>query len=39
LRSLRDAWEEVFLRVSREEESSSGPAHNQHGHSVLNFEG
>ena len=39
LRSLRDAWEEVFLRVAREEQATAGPAINQHGHSVLNFEG
>lgn len=39
LRELRDAWEEVFLRVAREEQVTSGVAHNRHGHSVLNFEG
>lgn len=39
LRSLRDAWEEVFLRVAREEQATSGASHNQHGHTVLNFEG
>jgi flagellar protein FliS len=39
LRSLRDAWEEVFLRVAREEQAAAGAAHNRHGHSVLNFEG
>jgi len=39
LRALRDAWEEVFLRVAREEQAAQPAAHNPHGHSVLNFEG
>ena len=39
LRGLRDAWEDVFLRVAREEGGAAGATHNQHGHSVLNFEG
>jgi flagellar protein FliS len=39
LRSLRDAWEEVFLRVAREAQPGPEPAHNRHGHSVVNFEG
>jgi flagellar protein FliS len=39
LRSLRDAWEEVFLRVAREAQPTPESSHNRHGHSVLNFEG
>lgn len=39
LRSLRDAWQEVFLQAARETHLAPESAHNRHGHSVLNFEG
>ena len=37
--SLRDTWEELFVKTAREESAELPPAIDQHGASVMNIEG
>lgn len=37
--TVRDAWQETFERLSREEAPEAPPAINRHGHSVMNLQG